>query len=127
MKMTRALCVSLLLVLGATGSRIARSAPRMVTLNGYMLDSACAFTKELKKPVSPACAVACAKAGSPMVILADDGTIYWPISSAMPAKGQNARLMPFAGKRVMVSGRVYEKGGSHAIVIEKIEAARKNR
>jgi hypothetical protein len=124
MKLTRALSVSLLLVLGATVSGMAGSASKTVTLNGYVIDSACFFTKNLRKPVSPACAVACAKAGSPLVILADDGTIYWPISNITPAKGQNARLMPFAGKRVMVRGELYEKGGSHAIVIARIELAR---
>ena len=59
------------------------------TIKGYVLDSACAFTKNLKKPISPECAVACAKAGSPLVILSDDGTIYWPISDATPSSGQN--------------------------------------
>jgi hypothetical protein len=93
------------------------------TVKGYVIDSACAFVKDLKKPISPECAVACAKAGSPLVILADDGVIYWPISAQMPAAGQNERLLPFAGRRVVVSGMVYQKGGSHAIVINKIEGS----
>ena len=65
------------------------------TVRGYVVDSACAFTKNLDKPVSGECALACARAGSPLVILADDGNI--------------------------------ERGGSRAIVIEKIapESARK--
>ena len=96
---------------------------KTTSVKGYVLDSACAFIKNLKKPVSSDCAVACAKAGSPLVILADDGTLYWPISNSMPATGQNDRLMKFAGQRVAASGSVYEKGGSHALVIEKIEAA----
>jgi N-acetylglucosamine-6-phosphate deacetylase len=76
----------------------------------------------LKKPISPECAVACAKAGSPLVILTDSGTIYWPISDAMPAEGQNERLMEFAGKRVVVTGKVYQRAGSRAIVISKVQA-----
>jgi hypothetical protein len=94
---------------------------KLTTVKGYMIDSACAFVKDLKKPISSECAVACAKAGSPLVILADNGVIYWPISAQMPAAGQNERLLPFAGRRVVVSGMVYQKGGSHAIVISKIE------
>jgi len=89
---------------------------------GYVLDSACAFIKNLKKPVSADCALACAKTGSPLVILGDDGTIYWPISSSMPATGQNPRLMKFAGQKVIASGKVFERSGSRALVIEKIEA-----
>jgi len=94
---------------------------KLTTVKGYVIDSACAFVKDLKKPVSPECAGACAKAGSPLVILADDGVIYWPISAQMPATGQNERLLPFAGRRVVVSGMVYQKGGSRAIVINKVE------
>lgn len=94
----------------------------VTTVKGYVLDSACAFTKDLKKPVSSQCAVACAKAGSPLVILAEDGTIYWPIADTTPASGQNAKLLPFAGEKVVASGKVYERGGSKAMVIEKIEA-----
>ena len=37
---------------------------KAVTVKGYVLDSACAFTKGLKKPISSECAMACAKAGS---------------------------------------------------------------
>lgn len=91
------------------------------TIKGYVLDSACTFTKNLKKPVSPECAVSCAKAGSPLVILTDDGTIYWPISDATPSTGQNEKLLPFAGQKVTATGRVFERGGSHALVIDKLE------
>lgn len=93
-----------------------------VTVNGYVLDSACAFTKGLKKPISSQCAEACARAGSPLVILSDSGTIYWPIADTTPSSGQNEKLLPFAGKKVTASGKVYERGGSTAIVIEKIAA-----
>jgi len=93
------------------------------TVKGYVIDSACTFTKHLKKPISPDCAVTCAKAGSPLVIQTAEGTIYWPISDQTPAAGQNDKLMEYAGKMVSVTGKVYTKGGSRAIVIDKIEAA----
>jgi hypothetical protein len=91
-----------------------------ITVKGYVLDSACAFTKDLAKPISKECATSCAKAGSPLVILAEDGTIYWPIADTTPSSGQNPKLLPFAGDKVTVSGKVYQRGGSKAIVIEKI-------
>jgi hypothetical protein len=111
----------LLVVLAAT---ICLSAPdtTTVTVKGYVLDSACTFTKDLSKPVSKQCATSCANAGSPLVILADDGTIYWPIAGTTPSSGQNPKLLPFAGDKVIASGKVYQRGGSKAIVIEKIEA-----
>lgn len=91
------------------------------TVQGYVLDSACAFTKGLDKPISHDCAVACAKAGSPLVILTANGTIYWPIAETTPSSSQNDKLLPFAGQKVTASGKVFERGGSHAFVIEKIE------
>jgi hypothetical protein len=96
-------------------------AGKPISVKGYVLDSACAFTKNLKKPISGECAAACAKAGSPLVILSDDGTIYWPIADTMPSSGQNEKLLPFAGKKVTASGKVFQRGGSSALVIEKIE------
>jgi hypothetical protein len=97
---------------------------KTVTVEGYVLDSACAFTKNLEKPISRDCALACAKEGSQLVILTKDGTIYWPIDGATPAKGQNARLLEFAGNRVTATGKLYDRGGSHALVIEQIATAK---
>jgi hypothetical protein len=92
-----------------------------MTIKGYVLDSACAFTKGLKKPVSAECAIACAKAGSPLVILTTNGTIYWPIAGTTPSTSQNDKLLEYAGKQVTVSGKVFQRGGSTAIVISKVE------
>jgi hypothetical protein len=97
------------------------AAEKTLTVKGYVIDSACTFTKNLGKPISKECATNCANAGSMLVILADDGTIYWPIADSMPATGQNSKLLPFAAEKVTVSGKVYERGGSKAIVIEHIE------
>jgi hypothetical protein len=100
----------------------AADTPKTSTVKGYVIDSACTFTKNLKKPISSECAQACAKAGSPLVILSDNGSMYWPTTDAMPATSQNEKLLPFAGKRVVATGKVYERGGSKALLIEKIEA-----
>ena len=43
----------------------------------------------------------------------------------MPATGQNSRLSPFAGSRVIAKGQLYDRGGSHALVIQEIAAAPK--
>jgi hypothetical protein len=109
-------------ILAAAG--IAARPQKSATVEGYVLDSACAFTKGLEKPISHDCAVACAKEGSQLVILTKEGAIYWSIDSATPAKGQNAKLLEFAGNRVTATGKLYERGGSHALVIETIAAAK---
>ena len=119
-KLTSRIVASLTVVAALALVALAADAPT-VTVKGYVLDSACAFTKDLAKPVSKQCATACANAGSTLVILAEDGTIYWPIAATTPSSGQNSRLLPFAGEKVTVTGKTYQRGGSKAIVIEKIE------
>ena len=122
MKMPSRIWKSLLVVVLAFAVSGIAADNAAVTVKGYVLDSACAFTKDLKKPISKECAIACAKAGSALVILSDDGTIYWPIADTTPSSGQNPKLLPFAGDKVVASGRVYDRGGSKALVIAKIEA-----
>ncbi|HMK28726.1 MAG TPA: hypothetical protein VK473_03510 [Terriglobales bacterium] len=114
----RTLAVCLLLTAALA---VGTDAGKPISVKGYVIDSACAFTKNLNKPISRECAVACAKAGSPLVILSDDGTIYWPIADTTPSSGQNEKLLPFAGRKVSASGKLFQRGGSSALVIEKIE------
>jgi hypothetical protein len=113
---------AVLVVLLAAAICVSAADTQTVTVKGYVLDSACAFTKGLSRPISKQCAKSCANAGSQLVILADDGTIYWPIADTTPSTGQNPKLLPFAGTKVTASGKLYRRGGSKAIVIEKIEA-----
>jgi hypothetical protein len=109
------------LILSVVAAAAAASNGNPVTVKGYVLDSACAFTKNLDKPISADCARACARAGSPLVILADDGTVYWPIADTTPATGQNDKLIKFAGQKVTATGKLFQRGGSSALVVEKIE------
>jgi hypothetical protein len=122
MKFTAVASKAILVVLLAAAVSVNAADTPTVTVKGYVLDSACAFTKGLSKPISKECATACANAGSQLVILADDGTIFWPIADTTPSSGQNSKLLPYAGDKVTASGKIYKRGGSKAIVIEKIEA-----
>jgi hypothetical protein len=117
--------VSLALLLGASLTAWpcdqATAAGKKVTLVGDVFDSACLFTRGLKKPISHECALECAAGGSPLVILGQDGFVYWPVDDQMPAQGQNHRLIKYGAKTVKVTGEVYERGASRAIVIRSIE------
>src|SRR5207248_3809627 len=42
------------------------------TVEGWVIDSACTYSKNLSQPKSVACAKSCARAGSPLVILTED-------------------------------------------------------
>jgi len=100
----RTQCVVLLGASTLTAMTALALGPENTTeVEGYIPDSACASARNFKKPMDgEKCALECAKAASPLVILTHDGTIYWPISPAAPATGQNARLIEYAGKRVVV-------------------------
>ena len=114
----RNLCLALALLSGAA---LSVSAQETAKVTGYVIDSSCVYGKHLSKPKSPACAVSCAKGGSPLVLLADDGTVYLPIDTAVPAQAQNPKLMKFAGRRVTATGKVFELHGSKAINIATME------
>jgi hypothetical protein len=93
------------------------------TIEGLVRDVACPIQnlEATATHLSMKCLVACARAGSPLVILTKDGDLYLPISDRMPDTDQRQKLMPFLGKYVRASGVVYERKGTHAIVINEIK------
>jgi predicted lipoprotein with Yx(FWY)xxD motif len=115
---------SLAVLLAAAPLANAADQGRQIHVTGWVVDSACAYTKGIDKPISAACARACARNGSPLVVLRDDGTIFSPMSDQTPATSQNGKLLPFAGERVTVTGKDYVRNGSHGIVIESIAKAK---
>ena len=120
MKRTAMLWLAVAIAVPILGISQSASTGKSTSISGWVIDSSCAYTKGLDKPISMACAKACAKNGSPLVILSDNGSIFLPIDSKTPASSQNTKLMPFAGEHVKVSGTEYARGDSHAIVIASI-------
>lgn len=110
-------CASLLL---ATDK--AEDAPTK-TIEGYVRDSGCVHRfHEVVKPLPNGCLEACVRAGSPLVLLSKNEEVFHLISTEMPDVDMRAKLLPFAGKFVKVTGKVYDRGGSKAIAVEHIEA-----
>jgi hypothetical protein len=101
------------------GARANRS---KATIEGLVRDIACPIQNldGNATHLSMKCAKACLKAGSPIAILTKDGDLYLPISDKMPDYDQRQKLMPFVGKYVRVTGIVFERNGTHAIVITEI-------
>ena len=92
------------------------------TIVGYVRDSGCVHRfHEVVKPLPNGCLEACVKAGSPLLILTKDEEVYHPVSPQMPDVDVRPRLLPFAGKLVKVTGKVYDRGGSKAITLEHVE------
>src|SRR5260370_42402223 len=90
-------------VLAASLFAVAEERGTTVKVTGWVVDSACAYTKGLDKPIGPACAKECAKNGSPLVILRDDGTIFMPIDGKTASASQSPKLMPSARGLVTVT------------------------
>ena len=127
-------CLRYLLIFGVLTSAIASqtatdkpnsAAPEhgKATIEGLVRDIACPIQNHdaTATHLSMKCLRECVKAGSPLAILTNDGELYMPISDKMPDMDQRQRLLPFAGKYVRASGTVFERKGTHAIAIDKIE------
>jgi hypothetical protein len=94
-----------------------------VTISGYVRDMACLMKfNEALKPTND-CALMCARAGSPLVIVTKKGIIYIPMSAAIPDTSQREKLMPFVGSYVEIKGEMFQRSGIKAIVIEQIKKA----
>lgn len=92
---------------------------------GYLRDAGCVQRfHEVVKPLPNGCLQACVRAGSPLVVLTKKEEVYHPISSDIPDSDIRPKLLPFAGKLVKITGQVYERGGSKAITVEKIEVVK---
>ena len=93
------------------------------TIEGLLRDVACPIQNldSNATHLSLKCVRECVKGGSPLVILTKDGYLYFPISAKMPDTDQRQELMPFVGKYVRASGTVFERTGTHAIVITEIK------
>jgi hypothetical protein len=95
------------------------------TIAGYVRDLACllrnAHAGAATSPLTEDCLRKCVRDGSPIGILADNGEIFLPISDLIPDRSARAQMMPYVGKYVKISGRLFERGGLHGVSIEKIE------
>ena len=93
---------------------------------GYVRDVACLLRNPKAGAATTAltqdCMKKCIRGGSPIGILTEDGFLYAPISEVIPDKAVRNRMLPYVGKYVRASGRLFERGGLHAISIDKIEA-----
>lgn len=105
-----------------TGAVWGQSAPPPVVIEGLVRDISCPIQNHSSTATdfNLQCALDCARAGSPLVILTKSGRMYVPMSKAMPDVSVRKRLLPFVGKFVKVTGVVYALHGTQAISIEKI-------
>jgi hypothetical protein len=107
----------------STSMADARANASKATIEGLLRDVACPIQNldGTATNLSLKCVRECVRGGSPLVILTKDGHLYFPISDKMPDTDPRQGLMPFVGKYVRASGTVFERTGTHAIVITEIK------
>jgi|SRR6185437_9184930 hypothetical protein len=93
-----------------------------MTVEGLVRDVACPMQnhKSTATHFNLECARACAKAGSPLVILTKADEMYFPMTDQMPDVSQRERLVPYVGKYVRVTGVVRRRNGTRTVVIKSI-------
>jgi hypothetical protein len=123
-----AVCAGVVLALGTTSAALANPHPSepseyKASVDGLVRDVACPIQnhKSTATDFDLNCARACARSGSPLIILTRSGDIYFPISDQMPDPDQRAKLMPYVGKYVNATGTVYTRNGTRTIVIRDIK------
>ncbi len=94
-----------------------------MTVKGEVVDIACATTKKEagKGEAHAACAMSCAKRGQPVGILTADA-IYTVTGDY--TSNNNAKLLDFVARAVIVTGEVTEKDGVKSINVKSIALAK---
>ena len=88
-------------------------------LVGEVVDLTCYLSHDGQGAKHAKCALDCVKKGNPVAILAN-GVLYAVISS--DHEPPNARLAPFVGKQVVVSGEQSAKNGLHFVDMDSVVA-----
>jgi len=93
-----------------------------VTVSGWVVDANSWLGQGVRGPQYQGRSVASAEAGTPLVLLTDDGTIVFPIQVRQPAitHAINLKLKSYAQQRVRVDGRLIRRGPEKAIVIQYV-------
>jgi hypothetical protein len=122
MKKAIILMSALILVFGFS---IAQQKGKAVTIVGEVVETQCyvsGLTGPGKGPSHKECALKSAKQGIPLSILDEKtGMVYLAGQSKKAQSGANDLLIPFVAEKVLVNGRVFEKGGMKLLLIGKVE------
>jgi hypothetical protein len=93
-----------------------------VTVKGEMVDVACSMAKKEAGhgPAHANCAMVCAKKGQPVGILTADA-VYTVVGDY--TANNNAKLLDFVARNVIVTGEVTEEDGVKSINVKSIKLA----
>jgi hypothetical protein len=87
-------------------------------LTGEVIDITCYLDHDSAGEKHAECARKCIESGMPVGLLVN-GKVYAVIVGTHETP--NAKLAPYAGKKVTITGKIVEKGGMRAIDMESVE------
>lgn len=93
------------------------------TITATVIDLSCSIVSDQGGEQHRMCAQKCADMGQPLALMTSDGQILMPVNTGMGAPGENERLKEFAEQEVTVTGKVIDRGGVKAIVIDNVTKA----
>lgn len=92
------------------------------TIKGEVLDMSCYMTRGAKGPGHKECAQGCLEKGLPAGILTKDGKVYLLVEDHSAADAYK-EVLKHAAENVEVTGKVVNKNGVQALIVEKVKAA----
>lgn len=93
------------------------------TVEGRVVDLSCWLEKGNSGTSDPSCVGVCAANGDPLVIVASNGWVYYPVAMGMPTTPVGTALLSkYCAQQVRVTGTVIARGNGRAIVLGKIAA-----
>jgi hypothetical protein len=96
------------------------------TISGWVVDANSWLGHGARGEEHRSIASASACAGTPLVILTDDGSVVYPVQLRMPDGSwtSNRLLVPYADRRVTVTGKLVRRGEEKGIAVEVVTADR---
>ena len=113
--------MAVVVALGMSVALAAEAPP--VTVTGEVIDSACYIKSGARGESHRVCAQKCGDAGIPLALVEDGtGNVIW-IASVDDMETPNAKLRPFAGRKVTITGTWAERGGAKILLLHSVKAA----
>lgn len=117
MRRAAMLVVALFLSAGAVATAFGAE----TTVSGHLRDSFCLLTAGAHGPSHHDCAVACAKAGIPVLLEQNKTGKYFVLMPAKDKQSLPAGVLDKMEEEVTVTGNVHRKGGMTFLTVESVK------
>ena len=116
MKAMTAWCTALMMAFGITTVAFAAE-----SVTGHLRDSFCYMSMGAHGESHQKCAVGCAKAGIPVLLVADQGDKSYVLLPPKNAQSLPSSVIDKMEDQVTVTGQVYDKGGVRFLTVESVK------